>query len=388
MLNNEEIKRRADECKLDPSDVERDYIQSWIIKEISDDPYLGPQLTLKGSGALRKLYYPETRFARDLDFSSHTHLSKEYLKNRLREVGLSIEKQTGVTFIEEVKVQDKKLPEEMHVDALEARMYFKGIFSDGKFDLKTQVDVTRGESFNLPPQYRTIIHPYFDQDLFADTKVRCQKLEEIIATKFITLMHRRRAGDFFDLVYTTFISTANEINRGQVIRVLLAKTDFARSFEQTRSHYCNFPTHATYSGTWSTLLVPAQSAMTFDVARESFSTAIVVFFDEVAIHLNSLARRYPRTSTFSDVFREKIISAGKQNKLIKITYGESARMMEPYKLEYYTRESDGETNEYFWGFDLSGGTSNTVSTKRLICEKIQNVEETEEVFNPQWEIEL
>ncbi|MDO8590055.1 MAG: nucleotidyl transferase AbiEii/AbiGii toxin family protein [bacterium] len=388
MFDTEEIKRKAIEFKLTPADVERDYIQSWIIKEVSSDPRLSPQLTLKGSGALRKLYYPDTRFARDLDFSAYSHVEKEFLKERLNNIGHSIEKQTGIPFVDEVRVEDKNLPEKMQVDALEARMYFKAIHSDGKFNLKTQVDVTRGENLSLPPQYRSIIHPYSDHELFSDTKVRSQKLEEIIATKFITLLHRRKAGDFFDLVYSIFLSPNEEINRSQIIRVLLSKTDFSRSFEHMRDYFCNFPAYETYAQSWGGLIVPLQSSMTFETAHNSFAESVPTFFDEIAAYVTRMGGRMIRPSTFSNIFREMIISGGRNKKLIKLTYTGMERDVEPYKLEFYTPQNDGITKEYFWGYDRSGGTSNTQSIKQFICDKIENVQKTQKEYSTQWEVEL
>ncbi len=146
MFNKTEIDKKSKEFNLMPSDVERDYIQSWIIKEISEDEHLSPQLTLKGSCALRKLYLPNTRFARDIDYSACSHIDRDLLIDRLQNIGKKIEEQTGVSFVEKVKVGNKNLPEEMKVDALEARMYFKGVYTDGKFDLKTPVDLTQGEN--------------------------------------------------------------------------------------------------------------------------------------------------------------------------------------------------------------------------------------------------
>jgi predicted nucleotidyltransferase component of viral defense system len=388
MFDKEEIKKKSSELKLNPDDVERDYIQSWILKEISSDVYLSSQLTLKGSGALRKIYCPETRFARDLDFSAYSHIDKEILKDRLHSVGMAIQKQTGVPFVEEVRVKNKNLPEEMQVDALEARMYFKGLFSECKFDLKTQVDVTQGEKITLPLQYKEIIHPYSDYQAFAGINIRVQKFEEIIATKFITLVHRRKAGDFFDLVYTTFIANNLEINREQIIRTLLSRTNFGDSFNATRDYFCTFPAIPLYAQTWDGLLVPFQSSITLENAHQTFLGSIGNFFDEMSSYIR---RRFTGgfvNSILSPAFREKIISSGRQKKIIRLTYSNIERNIEPYKLEYYTRQSDGKTNEYFWGFDLSGGTSQALSIKRFICDKIQAVEETHENFNPRWDIEL
>lgn len=386
MFDKEEIKKKAVEFNLNPPDVERDYIQSWIIKEVSIDEYLGPRLTLKGSGALRKLYYPETRFARDLDFSTYSHLDKEIFKGRLQKIGRAIQEQTGVPFVEKVIVKEKNLPEKMQIDALEARMYFKELSSKYKFDLKTQVDLTQGERLRLPAQNRPIIHPYSDSELLSKNKIRCQKLEEIIATKFITLIHRRKPGDLFDLVYSTFISKSIEVNLGQVIRVLLSRTDFANSLEKVRQYFINLPLREKYAQTWSGLLIPAQGFVSFDEAERIFLSSIVTFFDEVSSYAKSFITGH--LGGFSDILREKIITAGRQKRLIKITYTDLEREVEPYRLEYYTRESDGKTNEYFWGFDRTGGTSHTVSIKRFLCNKIQKIDETKKEFSPQWDVEL
>ena len=388
MFSKDEIQTKAEEFNLLPADVERDYIQSWIIKEIASDEYLGGQFSVKGSGALRKFYCPNTRFARDLDYSTTSHIEKEFLYERLLGIGKLIQDQTGVSFVEEnVRVENKKLPEEMHVDALEARLYFKGIFTEGKFDLKTQVDLTRGENFTLPIQNLPIFHPYSDAAAFQGIDFRCQKLEEIVATKFITLIHRQKPGDFWDLVYSTFISNDCEVNRGQVIRTLIAKTNFGSSIEQVKQYFLDLPIREKYEQTWSGILVPASHAMSFEDVYQVFLGSIGSLFEEATSYVRGLFGR-SQPSSFSSMFREEIISAGKQNRLVNLTYSDKERMVEPYRLDFYTREYDGTTNEYFWGYDRSGGTSQSVSIKQFLCNKIQSVKATQENFIPRWEVEL
>jgi len=36
--------------------------------------------------------------------------------------------------------------------------------------------------------------------------------------------------------------------------------------------------------------------------------------------------------------------------LVDMVYTGHRRLIEPYKLEYYMRKSDGHGSEYFWGF--------------------------------------
>lgn len=388
MFDKDEIEKKAAELELSPADVERDYVQSWIIKEVASDKYLSPLMRVKGSGALRKFYYPNTRFARDLDYSTPSHIERDFLRERLISVGEAIQKQTGVKFVEEnIRVDSKDLPEKMNVDALEARMYFQGVYTDGKYDLKTQVDVTRGENFSLPIQELPIIHPYSDASAFEGQVFRSQKLEEIIATKFITLIHRQKPGDFWDLVYSTFLSNDYELNRGQVIRTLVAKTNFGQSIEQVRQYFLDLPIREKYEKTWAGILVPATHSVSFDEAYDVFLSSIGSFFDEVTTYVRDLFS--PGTSSgFSSLFREEIIAAGHKKKLVEVTYADKTRLMEPYRLEFYTRESDGTTNEYLWVYDQTGGNSQTQSIKQFLCDRIQNVQATDIDFAPQWDIEL
>ncbi|MFC1720750.1 nucleotidyl transferase AbiEii/AbiGii toxin family protein [Patescibacteria group bacterium] len=385
MFTKEEIEKKAIEFKLDPSDVERDYIQSWIINEVSKNNFLGQKLTLKGSCALRKLYFPFTRFAKDIDFSADTHIDENILKEQLLIIGKEVQKHTGVIFTEKVNVRDKNLPKDTKVDALEARLYFKGIYTDGKFDLKTQVDVTQNDKFYLPSETRPIIHPYSDSEKFINSKIVSQKVEDIIATKFITLIHRQKPGDFFDLVQCTFIKNELKINRSDIIKALLSRTDFGERLEETRNYFFNLPIKEKYCDAWGGILVPAQNSISFDDAHGLFLSSIGDFFDEMALHISTVIDG--SIGIGKNLFREQIISAGKQKRLVELTYSDKVRKIEPYKLEYYTRE-DGQAFEYFWGFDQTGGTSGANSIKMFFVDKIQNANKTMESFSPRWDVEF
>jgi len=385
MFTKEEIDKKAIEFNLDPADVERDYIQSWIINEVSKNSFLQSKLILKGSCALRKLYNPNTRFANDIDFSANIHINENILEEQLLMIGKEVQKQTGVVFVENVNVKNKNLPKDIGVDALEARMYFKGIYTDGKFILKTQVDITQNDKFYLPPETHKIIHPYSDSDKFIDSKVLGQKIEDIIATKFITIIHRQKAGDFFDLIQHAFVKNELNINQAYIIKSLLLRTDFAERLQEVRDYFFNLPAKEKYELAWSGIIIPNQNHMSFSEANDLFMASIGGFFDEVALSITTTISGI--VGTGKSLLREQIINAGKQKCLVELTYSDKIRQIEPYKLEYYTRE-DGKTYEYFWGFDQTGGTSGTNSIKRFFVDKIQNAVETKEPFKPQWDVEF
>jgi hypothetical protein len=74
--------------------------------------------------------------------------------------------------------------------------------------------------------------------------------------------------------------------------------------------------------------------------------------------------------------------------MIELLYDGYRRLVEPYKLEYYVRKSDGIGNEYFWGYDTSGGKSGKVGIKQFMCDRIQSVRPTSRSFAPRYSVEL
>jgi hypothetical protein len=74
--------------------------------------------------------------------------------------------------------------------------------------------------------------------------------------------------------------------------------------------------------------------------------------------------------------------------MVDLRYEGFRRLIEPYKLEYYVRKSDGVGSEYFWGYDTSGGRSRKVGIKMFFADKIQSVEEVARSFSPRYPVEL
>jgi len=91
---------------------------------------------------------------------------------------------------------------------------------------------------------------------------------------------------------------------------------------------------------------------------------------------------------FSNNSRSTIIAAGQAQKMIQMTYQGYTRLVEPYSLEYYVRKRDGVGNEYFWGFDTTGGRSGKTSIKRFFSDQIQGVTITDQGYNPRYDIDF
>ena len=215
MISDKDIERKAQQLSLSPQEVEKDYVHGWVLKSLFERPALARLLVLKGGSALRKGYFADTRFTKDLDFSSIEGVDASALESELREVCATVSTRTGVHFLDKAVVKDKNL-RIPGVDAVEARLYFKGFYNEENITLKTQLDITQFDKIHLPVQSRALIHGYPDADQ-CQGMIRCQKAEEIIASKLTTLLHRRKAGDLFDLLYATLIAREHQLSRREVV---------------------------------------------------------------------------------------------------------------------------------------------------------------------------
>lgn len=86
MISLREVQKLAYEQQVSEQSIERDYVLTWILTELSRHPSLGIAAMLKGGTALKKLYYPEWRYSEDLDFTLTTPWTAETIATAVREV--------------------------------------------------------------------------------------------------------------------------------------------------------------------------------------------------------------------------------------------------------------------------------------------------------------
>ena len=396
MITDREIEEKAAEYSIPPNHVEKDYVHSWVLNAISSRPALKKLLILKGGNALRKAYFQDTRFSKDLDFSSVDHIDLNFLESELKEVCKIVESQTSIKFLDKAVIKDKNLPIK-DVDALEARIYFKGFYNEENLTLKTQLDISQFEKIYLPIQEKSILHPYSDAEICNGT-INCQKAEEILASKLTTLFHRRKACDLFDLLYSLLIKGEGNINKRELILTFLKKSIFEPRPEEARRELLSLPL-TDYKESWSSLFIPTVSFFTFEYVTANFSQLINLLFDLLITTAGATAgiatRVFPTIGTRVVDFnfcprntRTTILTAGRSNKMIQMLYDGYWRFVEPYKLEYYVRKSDGVGNEYFWGWDTSGGKSGKIGIKMFFCDKISGAKITERSYTPRFAVEM
>jgi predicted nucleotidyltransferase component of viral defense system len=163
VISSVEIEQKSREFGINPANVEKDYIYGWILYGLNAQSPLFDQLILKGGNGLRKAYLVNTRFSKDLDFSCQAHLDSVFLARELKNVCDFVEQRTQVRFFtDQTLIRNKDLPS--GIEAVEARLYFKGFYGEENLTLKAQLDITQFDKIYLPIQVRPLIHPYSDSN--------------------------------------------------------------------------------------------------------------------------------------------------------------------------------------------------------------------------------
>jgi predicted nucleotidyltransferase component of viral defense system len=405
MIADKEIEQKATEFSISPISVEKDYVYGWLLKAIYDRPQLAARLVLKGGQALRKAYLPQTRFSKDLDFSALEHLDPGFLEKELREVCAQVTAATGVRFLDNIVIKDKELPIQ-DVDALEVRLYFKGFYGEENLNLRAQLDVTQFDKIYLPVQSRELLHAYSDARDCRAT-IRVQKLEEILASKLTALLHRRKPVDIYDLLYAILIARDYPVARLEVVSTFLKKSIFEPQPNLAKEQLLAIPLGA-FEGIWPSLIVPTAALMAFSFVTANFHSLVDSLFALLvpAAMVSTTAARplgrplgrvggFPgRLSGLGGVSplrantRQTLVTAAHNQHMVEIIYDGYTRLVEPYKLEYYVRKSDGHGSEYFWGWDTSGGKSGKVGIKQFFCHKIASATESTRTYVSRFPVEL
>ena len=63
MIHAKEVNAVATQNKLKDSQIEKDYVLSWLLLGISKNPVLSANLAFKGGTVLKKVYFPDYRFS-------------------------------------------------------------------------------------------------------------------------------------------------------------------------------------------------------------------------------------------------------------------------------------------------------------------------------------
>ena len=380
MIEKNEIDRMAELIQVHPSYVQRDYVHGWLLSSLYSNSALSKTLILKGGNALRKGYFENSRYSRDIDFSTSNMIDEEAFGRELNEICQGITNKCNVVFdTSKTKVERKKRADK-DKQISEARLYFKDFYGkESQIVIGVRLDITQFDKIYLPVQERILIHPYSDSEA-CSTPIKCVKLEEILATKMRCLLQRKHIADLFDLVYATIISPEIEIDRSALLTTFFKITIFERNPSVAKGLFLDLPFESV-SHFWTKYIAcPIASFFDFEKAKDSLLNFINLLIPGPATHDRS-------ATFFPSSLRNPILEAADSMTMLKLFYTGVERLIEPYELVFKIRK-DGKAREYFYAYDTVGGRSSGPGLKTFVSDKIQSLENTDIKFEPRFPVEI
>lgn len=198
MIHVKEINTLAGKNRLRDTQVEKDYIASWILYGISKNDFLSANLVFKGSTLLKKVYFPEYRFSEDLAFTLlRTETSNEQLIKEFSKIAAFIKEEANIT-LQLTQAKD------LISGSLSLYMTYIGPLQGIKKTRDIKVDINRGEVLEFPLENVPMIILYTDlpSESFS---LCCYSLPEVLTEKMVCLMKRTEPRDLYDLWYLTVV---------------------------------------------------------------------------------------------------------------------------------------------------------------------------------------
>jgi predicted nucleotidyltransferase component of viral defense system len=196
MIHPKEINAVAKKYKLKDTQIEKDYVLSWLLLGISRSSLLSASLVFKGGTVLKKAYFPEYRFSEDLDFTLlDDTITNDRLVNEFEKVYAFLKEEANIT------VQFKE--SNTHISgSLAFYVNYIGPLQASLISRDLKIDITRGEILEFPIETKSIIILYSDlpQESFS---MQCYSLAEIIIEKMAALMGRTEPRDLYDFWHLT-----------------------------------------------------------------------------------------------------------------------------------------------------------------------------------------
>jgi len=378
MISPEEIKQIAIDQGVPLPNVEKDYVMGWLLWGIYTNPEVSNNLILKGGNCLRKIYFPDTRFSDDLDFTTYQLESNDIFHSHLSSICDSVQKASGIEFdSQNIIVQLKDTPDQ-ECKALDARVYFKGFAGDSSVTMRIKFDVSEYERIVLPVQQHPILHHYSDGHLF-DVKAITYSLEEVLAEKLRSWIQRTRPRDLFDVV-KILQSKAIPINKRQILSAFFSKTLFKNIPMASKDEMMFDGKFKTIEQGWSeSIICPKNAIILVGNAVTLFRDFIEALFAPSALQALGFASGVGGYDyNVRSGFREVIIEAGNARKLLRLKYSGKDRDVEPYSFRFKRGK------ECFFGFDRTRGQS----IKNFHLSSIQGVSILPTQFVPRWVVEF
>ncbi len=193
MIQPGEIQSIAGKKGVRDTQIEKDYVISWVTFGIANNPFLKENLVFKGGTVLKKAYFPDYRFSEDLDFTfTGKDFDIEVIKAAFNEL---------IEWVYEKSRISLSVQNETQHDTGNYNFYlsYTGPLGGAGANKDIKVDISQNELIYNGPEERQIINTY--SDLEEKYSIFCYSLGEVIAEKIRSIMQRTAPRDIYDLWY-------------------------------------------------------------------------------------------------------------------------------------------------------------------------------------------
>ena len=192
MITPGEIQQKAADAGVRDTQMEKDYILSWILQGIAEHSKLSSAIIFKGGTVLKKVYFSGYRFSEDLDFTlADENISNKQIFEWFKEVFAYIRVEANIPL--------DIIAENEHRDGgINFYISYVGPLGGTGKQKSVKVDISRNEKLIFPPVIRPALLSYSDQ---FEHQVLCYPLEEILIEKMRSVMQRMQARDLYDIWY-------------------------------------------------------------------------------------------------------------------------------------------------------------------------------------------
>ncbi|GAB6009880.1 nucleotidyl transferase AbiEii/AbiGii toxin family protein [Dysgonomonas reticulitermitis] len=193
MIRPAEIQQNARKEGVRDTQIEKDYILSWILIGVSNNELLSDILAFKGGTVLRKFYFDDYRHSEDLDFTLLKPITNNEIKSAF---------ETSFEFIREEANIPLSIVEFGEHATGNINFYISYTGALGGAGKQVKVDISKDELLLFDLEKKPLFATYSDH---IDSQVKCYSLSEVITEKLRSLLSRQQPRDFYDLWYLSEI---------------------------------------------------------------------------------------------------------------------------------------------------------------------------------------
>ena len=384
MISTDEVRGLSIQQGVPLPYIEKDYVMGWLLWGIYAHPSLAQNLVLKGGNCLRKIYFTDTRFSDDLDFTAYRLDTEQIFRQHLISMCKAVGEASGILFdLDRIQVEQKPTPD-LESSALDGRVYFRGFAGDSSVTMRIKFDISEYEKIVYPPQRHPIIHGYSDTNV-CQTRILAYSLEEVLAEKLRSWIQRTRSRDLFDVVKIVQ-SKAIPISKTRILSAFLQKTIFKQIPIAGREEMLYDTKFGSIEDSWSkTIICPSTSLIIAANAITLFKDFIRALFEPEILQAIGITSGAPSAYLYNirSGIREAIIEAGKVRQLVRMQYHGRTRDIEPYSFRFKVTKQ-GYGAEYFYGFDRTKDQS----IKSFFLHQIQGASILPQQYIPRWVVEF